>query len=93
MNRYDRFGVVDTKAARSRITISPCCLLIIMSAPFIFVSKVYAYIDPGTGSYVFQLIIAGLLAASFAIKTIWGRVKNFLRSILRSAARKPHRDE
>lgn len=36
-----------------------------------------AYIDPGSGSYLFQLIIAGLLGAGFAIKTFWKNIKSF----------------
>jgi hypothetical protein len=30
-----------------------------------------AYIDPGTGSYLFQLAIAGALAALFTLKRYW----------------------
>ncbi len=30
---------------------------------------IYAYIDPGTGSYILQLLIAGALGALFAFKT------------------------
>jgi len=37
----------------------------------------FAYLDPGTGSYIFQLLIAGLLGAMFAIKVFWLRIKNF----------------
>jgi hypothetical protein len=38
-----------------------------------------AYIDPGTGSYVVQLLLAGLLGALFALKVFWRRVVGFLR--------------
>jgi len=34
----------------------------------IFSSRLYCYIDPGTGSYFIQLIIAGLIGVPFAIK-------------------------
>jgi hypothetical protein len=37
----------------------------------------YAYIDPGTGSYVFQLLVAGVFALSFAIKVYWRRLRSF----------------
>jgi hypothetical protein len=36
---------------------------------------VLAYIDPGTGSYVLQLAIAGALGASYAVKHYWNRLK------------------
>lgn len=39
--------------------------------------EAHAYIDPGTGSYVIQLIIAGLVGVGFAIKIYWGRIKSF----------------
>lgn len=37
----------------------------------------HAYIDPGIGSYIFQLLIAGLVGASFLIKVFWGEIKVF----------------
>ena len=42
---------------------------------------VHAYVDPGTGSYVIQLVIAALAGIAFAIKIYWGRIKGlFSRS-------------
>jgi len=41
----------------------------------------FAYLDPGTGSYIFQLLIAGLLGALFAIKVFWIRIKTFLAGL------------
>ena len=38
-----------------------------------------AYLDPGSGSYLLQLLIAGLLGGMFAIRASWGRIKNFFR--------------
>ena len=35
----------------------------------------HAYVDPGTGSYVIQLVIAALAGIAFAIKIYWGRIK------------------
>jgi len=42
-----------------------------------FSTEAYAYLDPGTGSYILQLIIAGLLGGLFALKMFWSKVKNF----------------
>jgi hypothetical protein len=33
------------------------------------------YIDPGSGSYLVQMIIAAILGALFYIKSIWYRIK------------------
>jgi len=35
-------------------------------------------IDPGTGSYVFQVIIATFVAVSVAVKIYWNKIKGFL---------------
>jgi len=40
-----------------------------------------AYLDPGTGSYVLQLIIAALLGGVFALKVFWNEVKAFMTSL------------
>jgi len=42
-----------------------------------FPSFSYAYLDPGTGSYIFQLLIAGLFGLLFVLKIYWNRVKSF----------------
>ncbi len=41
-------------------------------------SAAHAYVDPGTGSYFLQILIAGLLGAAFAVKLYWRKIKNFL---------------
>ena len=35
------------------------------------------YIDPGSGSYLVQMIIAGVLAGLFYFKNLWWKVKGF----------------
>ena len=37
-----------------------------------------AYIDPGTGSFVIQGIIAGVIGVGLAIKVFWHRIKSVL---------------
>lgn len=39
-----------------------------------------AYIDPGTGSVVFQAIIAGALATAVGVKVFWQRIRSFFSS-------------
>ena len=38
----------------------------------------YGYIDPSTGSYFLQILLAGLLGAMFALKVYWRNVKSYL---------------
>ncbi len=35
------------------------------------------YIDPGSGSYLVQMIIAGVLAGLFYFKNLWFKVRSF----------------
>lgn len=37
----------------------------------------FLYIDPGSGSYLLQLIIAAVLGISFFFKNFWMQVKAF----------------
>ena len=50
---------------------------------FLLVStkKAYAYLDPGTGSYILQILAAGALGGLFAVKTFWRQIIDFLRRI------------
>lgn len=42
------------------------------------------YVDPGSGSYLVQMIIAGVLAVLFYFKNIWFKVKSFFTKIKKS---------
>lgn len=44
----------------------------------------YGYIDPGTGSYIFQIIIAAFVAVSFAVKVYWHKIVKFIGRLLRN---------
>jgi hypothetical protein len=37
-----------------------------------------AYLDPGSGSFLFQLLIGGLVAAAVTVRAYWGRIRAFL---------------
>ena len=50
------------------------------------------YIDPGSGSYLVQMIIAAILGGMFYIKTIWKRIKLFF-SKNKEAPENEHVDE
>ena len=40
----------------------------------------HAYIDPGTGSYVLQVLIASLLGAAFVVKATWKSLPGITRT-------------
>lgn len=35
-----------------------------------------AYLDPGSASYTLQMVIAAVVAAGFALKTYWAKIKS-----------------
>ena len=38
-----------------------------------------AYLDPGSGSFIFQLIIAGIAGSALAIRMYWSRIVRKVR--------------
>jgi hypothetical protein len=42
-------------------------------------STVLAYLDPGSGSMILQIIAGGLAAVAVTAKLYWGRLMKFLR--------------
>lgn len=56
-------------------------LVAALIVPAIFPAQAFAYLDPGTGSYIFQMVVAGLLGAAFAVKMSWVRIKGFLARV------------
>lgn len=48
-----------------------------MDAQAVEVLPTVAYLDPGTGSMVLQLVIGGVLGGLLAIKLLWKRVIGF----------------
>lgn len=47
----------------------------------------FLYIDPGSGSYILQMIIAAVLGVSFFFKNFWLSVKAFF------TGKKPNKEE
>lgn len=47
-----------------------------------FSESAHAYIDLGTGSMIFQMIVAGLVGATFTIKMYWYKIKTKIRRLL-----------
>ena len=42
----------------------------------------FAYLDPGTGSYVLQLLLGGLFGLLYLIKMRWRKIKHIILNIL-----------
>jgi len=48
-----------------------------------------AYFDPGTGSLLLQMLIAGALTAAASIKLFWYRIKDFAQRLLGLKSKPP----
>jgi len=49
----------------------------------IFVQNAFAYLDPGTLSYVFQILIGFFVGSFFAIKMFWQKIKIFFSNLFK----------
>ena len=55
----------------------------------IYSSNAYAYLDPGTGSFILQAILGFLAAVAASFLYYWSKVKNFFLKIFK----KNHNDK
>ena len=54
-------------------------LFLLSAALCLLPADASAYIDPGTGSYVFQTVVAALITAAFLLRSFWHRVAGVFR--------------
>lgn len=52
----------------------------------IFARPAYGYIDPGTGSFVIQVLLGTALGCLLAVKMFWRQLKGFVKRLF---GRKP----
>ena len=53
-------------------------LMILAVFSLFFVTRAYAYIDPGTGSMLIQALIGAVAAVSVSIGMFWRHIRSFL---------------
>ena len=63
-----------------RLTIQTACSAFILGS--MFVSDAHAYIDPGSGSVLLQLILGGIAGIGVVVKLYWDRAKTKYQSLL-----------
>jgi len=66
-------GILNS--SRSRAT---WFVLTFLSFWLLTVPAAHAYVDPGTGSYIFQVLIGVFLGAAVAVKLFWRRIWGFV---------------
>ena len=59
---------------KGRNTLRHVSLVLVLLA-LVFTRDVYAYLDPGTGSLIFQTVVAALAAAAYVLRSYWGRIR------------------
>lgn len=55
-------------------------VFLLLTSPFML-RLAYGYLDPGTGSYIVQLLVGGLLGGLFAVGIFWKKVLAFIKRI------------
>ena len=53
---------------------------------------IFAYIDPGTGSYILQVLLAAFVGGLFMLKVFWKSIKLFFQRRL-SPKKADHNDD
>ena len=59
----------------------PFPVALVLFLAFLAPSDVYPYIDAGTGSFMLQLLIAGIVGSLFAVKIFFRRIVNGVRKL------------
>ena len=54
-------------------------VLVLLLFFIIFPQYVYGYLDPGTGSYVIQVILAAILGIGVAFRIYWHKIKGIFK--------------
>lgn len=48
-----------------------------------------AYLDPGSGSLLFQIMVGGVLSGAFAIKLYYRKIKIFIKKLSSKSNKEP----
>lgn len=66
-------------------------LFIILIIMFLFPAEAEAYLDPGSGSYFIQILLASFLGALYLLKVYWKKILHWIKGTL--TPKKKCRDE
>jgi len=67
-------------------------LLLLHIASAITPPNVIAYLDPGTGSFLMQIVLASVLAFIVSVKLLWKKIRSFLSFFMNTSATKKKPD-
>ena len=83
------YAILESLAIMTKKHSPSAMVLVALAWVLIGAQDAHAYLDPGTGSYVFQMVIAVILSGAFTIKHFWHRLK---ARIVRSEPARPDDD-
>ncbi|MDP3982669.1 hypothetical protein COW99_01695 [Candidatus Roizmanbacteria bacterium CG22_combo_CG10-13_8_21_14_all_38_20] len=61
-------------------------LLLLTLSVLLFPEHAHAYLDPGTGSYVFQILIASIIGGAVVFKSGWSKIVELFKRKPKSSA-------
>jgi hypothetical protein len=64
-------GRLEVGRMRASVVVLSTAVLLALLAP-----PAQAYLDPGTGSYVFQMVVAALVSVGFLVRAYWHRLRS-----------------
>jgi hypothetical protein len=73
--RPEQPKVDSVNSSRSTATLF---VVVVIGFWLLVVPVANAYVDPGTGSYIFQVLIGVFLGAAVALKVFWRRIWGFV---------------
>jgi len=59
-------------------------LMVVILVCVFFVKNSYAYLDPGTGSYVIQVLIGILMGGIITIKFYWKSIRSVIKKLFKT---------
>lgn len=63
------------------VSVFTTCVLLVLWSILFFPQNAYAYLDPGTGSYILQMLIAAIVGGLFVIKIYFHKIKAFFKGV------------
>lgn len=68
-------------------------LIFLLTLYLLFAKPAYAYLDPGTGSYIIQIIIATMIGGTVAFRNSFGKIKEYFTKNLKTPTKKVELDK
>jgi len=64
---------VKPVAGRIVLFVGLVAVILLISVPAMAAPRGLGYLDPGTGSYMFQVVVGALLGVAVSVKLMWKR--------------------